>query len=68
MGFLHPAAIGLGFLLDLLLGDPEGFPHPVVFMGRAISSLEKYLRRHLPPFWGGVVLAAVLPAGTFAVS
>ena len=37
-------------------------------MGRAISSLEKYLRRHLPPFWGGVVLAAVLPAGTFAVS
>ena len=33
------AAIPWGFALDLLLADPEGMPHPVVYMGRAITSL-----------------------------
>ena len=38
------AALG-GFLLDLLLGDPGWMPHPVVFMGRCISALEKRLKK-----------------------
>ena len=38
------AAVLCGFLLDLLLGDPEWMPHPVVFMGKAITALEKRLR------------------------
>lgn len=33
-----------GFLLDCLLGDPYFFPHPVRFIGRLISFLEKILR------------------------
>ena len=33
-------AIPCGFALDLLLADPEGMPHPVVYMGKAISALE----------------------------
>ena len=39
-----------GFGLDLLLGGPEHLAplHPVVWMGRAISSLEKTLRRRFP--------------------
>jgi adenosylcobinamide-phosphate synthase len=32
-------------LLDLLLGDPRWFPHPVVLIGRLISFLESQLRR-----------------------
>lgn len=58
-----------GFVIDLFLGDPAWMPHPVVFMGRCISALEKLLRRIFPKtpkgeLAGGVVLAAVLPLGT----
>lgn len=60
-----------GFVIDLLLGDPAWMPHPVVFMGRCISALEKLLRRIFPKtpkgeLAGGVILAAVLPLGTLA--
>lgn len=60
-----------GFVIDLLLGDPAWMPHPVVFMGRCISALEKSLRRIFPKtpkgeLAGGVILAAVLPLGTLA--
>ena len=34
-----------GFLLDCLLGDPHFFPHPVRFMGKQISFLEKRLNK-----------------------
>ena len=37
-----------GFGLDLLLGDPHSFPHPVVAIGKLISALEKLLRRLFP--------------------
>ena len=32
------------FLLDLAIGDPHWLPHPVVLMGKVISSGEKLLR------------------------
>lgn len=33
------------YILDLVLGDPHGWPHPVVFIGRVISGLETVVRR-----------------------
>ncbi|MFP3090863.1 cobalamin biosynthesis protein [Treponema sp. TIM-1] len=49
MVFLRgPAAIALGFLLDILLGDPPGIPHPVRGMGFLIDRGESILRRLLP--------------------
>lgn len=67
------AAILLGFLLDLLLADPEWMPHPVVYMGRCITRLKRALRRRFPATpqgerAAGRVLAAVLPLGTLAVT
>ena len=41
-------ALCLGFLLDLIFGDPHWLPHPVRLMGRAISGLEKALRPRFP--------------------
>ncbi|MCX7988147.1 MAG: adenosylcobinamide-phosphate synthase CbiB [Thermodesulfovibrio sp.] len=35
----------LAFVLDLILGDPEDFPHPVKLMGKIISLEEKVSRR-----------------------
>ena len=66
-------AVLLGFGLDLLLGDPAWMPHPVVLMGRAISALEKPLRRAFGPSEAGLlhagrVLAAVLPLGTLLLT
>ena len=67
------AAALCGFVIDLLLGDPAWMPHPVVCMGRCISALEKLLRRIFPQtpkgeLAGGVILAAVLPLGTLALT
>ena len=30
-------ALLLGSFLDLLIGDPHGFPHPVIAIGKLIS-------------------------------
>jgi adenosylcobinamide-phosphate synthase len=37
-------ALITGYILDLLIGDPEGLPHPVRYMGNMISGGEKFLR------------------------
>jgi adenosylcobinamide-phosphate synthase len=39
----HTAALGIGILLDLLIGDPHALPHPVRAIGRLISFLEERL-------------------------
>ena len=59
-----------GFVLDALFGDPAWLPHPVVYMGKAISRLEKFLRPRLPKtpqgeLLGGAIVAFCLPVGTF---
>lgn len=40
----NAAALLVGCILDLILGDPEGWPHPVVGIGRFIAWLEGKLR------------------------
>ena len=40
---LHGAGLGLGVLLDLLIGDPQKMPHPIRWIGTFISFLEKKL-------------------------
>ncbi len=58
-------AIICGFILDLIIGDPQWFPHPVRFFGWLIENGEKTVRRIFPKsakgeYWGGVVLVIVL--------
>ena len=67
------AAVLGGFVLDLLFGDPAWLPHPVVYMGRAISALERRMRARLPrtpqgELLGGAILAFCLPVGTFLLT
>ena len=42
------SALLIGFVLDLIIGDPRGIPHIVVGMGRLIGRLEKPLRSAFP--------------------
>jgi adenosylcobinamide-phosphate synthase len=44
---LQPSVLVAAVILDLLLGDPRWFPHPVVLIGKMIVSLEKSLRRNV---------------------
>ena len=41
----HIAALGIGFVLDLLFGDPRWMMHPVCLMGKTIAWCEKLARR-----------------------
>ena len=41
-------ALILGFCLDLLIGDPHGIPHPVVYIGKLIDVTEKGMRKIFP--------------------
>lgn len=51
------AAIGIGFLLDQWLGDPETWWHPVRTIGWLIGWLEWHLRRRFPVTAAGEVTA-----------
>ena len=64
-------ALLIGFGMDLILGDPHGFPHPVIAIGKLISGLEKHLRRLFPATVRGENIAGgvlwVLVAGLSTV-
>lgn len=66
-------AVLVGFLLDLLFGDPLWLPHPTVAIGKAISLLEKQLRRLLPKtqrseLIGGSILVMLVTVFSWLVS
>lgn len=35
----------VGYILDLIFGDPYSFPHPVRFIGKLIRAVEKQVRK-----------------------
>lgn len=57
-------------LLDIVLGDPRFIPHPVVYIGKAISQGEILIRRFCSSDqalqWAGIGLTAVVVLGTYA--
>ena len=63
-------ALILGFILDLILGDPHSISHPVVWIGKLISALEKLLRRLFPQtvlgenLAGGILWLTVVTVST----
>jgi adenosylcobinamide-phosphate synthase len=61
----HFFALFLGFLLDLLLGDPHWLPHPVRGIGWLIAKLEPLLRSAFPKTekgerWAGAALVILV--------
>lgn len=61
--------IPAAFALDVLLGDPQRFPHPVRWMGKAISTSEPWFRK-IPasPVLAGGLFAVFLAGGTWATA
>lgn len=62
MIYRHTATILIAYLIDLMIGDPQGWPHPVKMIGRLISVLDTKLnkRRKIEGFWMlGIVIVSV---------
>ena len=60
----------LGYIMDLVFGDPYWFPHPVRFIGKLISKTEKFIRKHVKSekslkYWG--ILMWLVPVVTTAL-
>lgn len=70
----HMSAFFLGFLLDMILGDPYFLPHPVRLIGALISGTERRLypdqdrRNDKTELKRGAVLAAVVVGCTAAAA
>lgn len=52
--------LAAGFVIDLIAGDPVGFPHIVIWMGRLVSFCERILRRVFPATNEGELCAGAL--------
>ena len=65
---INPIALLIGWLLDLIFGDPVRLPHPIVWFGRIISFGEKHLNRCTHRQLKGALLAVSLIVGVFALA
>lgn len=62
----------IGYILDLIFGDPYWFPHPVRFIGKLISSTEKFIRKRAKTekslkYWG-ILLWFITVGITFLIT
>ncbi|NDY72717.1 cobalamin biosynthesis protein CobD [Desulfobacter hydrogenophilus] len=61
--------LAAAFILDLLAGDPKWLPHPIIWMGRAISFFEPEFRKRFEnPFKAGLLFALCLIAAAFGLT
>ena len=62
----------MGIVIDVIIGDPQGIPHPVRWIGRLISSCEKLLygkvRGRTARFMAGAFLWLIVCAVTLAAT
>ena len=58
----------MGWVLDLLIGDPARLPHPVVWFGKAIAFFEHRLNKGRHRRLKGAFVAVGLIAATFAAT
>ena len=66
-------ALLIGYLADLIIGDPHGLIHPVMIMGKEISFFEKFFRKIFPKtVFGersaGLLILTVMSVQTFGIS
>lgn len=67
-GFILTLPMLIGFIIDIILGDPYSLPHPIRAIGTLISKFEKFVRSRFNNLRkGGVFLAvAVIVISTLA--
>ena len=63
----NPISLLIGWLLDLLFGDPTRLPHPIVWFGRMIAFGEHQLNKGFHRKLKGALMAVILIAFVFAL-
>lgn len=62
----------LAFIVDLLFGDPQNWPHPIRWIGNAISVMEKHLREWFAKakdlYLAGLILWLAVVGGSYIVT
>ena len=69
----YASAACIGFLIDFIVGDPQGLWHPVCGIGSLISRMEKQLRRNVADtpqnlLLAGAALAVTIPCMTVVIT
>ena len=68
---LAALTIGLAFILDLLIGDPPHWPHPVRLIGWAIDRISGLIERCCRRSWmlrpAGMLMVVLIVGGTWLV-
>ena len=64
----NPISLLVGWLFDLLIGDPVRLPHPIVWFGKMIAFGEHRLNKGSCRKLKGALMAAFLIAFVFAVT
>ena len=69
----YASAACIGFLIDFIVGDPQGLWHPVCGIGSLISRMEKQLRRNVADtpqnlLLTGAALAVTIPCMTVVIT
>ena len=65
---INPIALLIGWLMDVVFGDPERLPHPIVWFGRMIAFGEKRLNRGQHRKLKGGLMAVGLILLVFAIT
>lgn len=70
--YISIAILILAFFLDLIIGDPPRFPHPVKIIGKCINGLEGSLRKIVvskgQERLAGILLVIVIVLSTFVIA
>lgn len=66
--FTLPFSLLIGWVLDLIFGDPQRLPHPIVWFGKMISFGEHRLNKNLHRKLKGAVMSIVFIVGVFVVT
>ena len=65
---INAVSLLIGWLLDLVFGDPSKLPHPIVWFGKAIAFCEHRLNKENHRKLKGALTAIFLIAATFALT
>jgi len=66
MTYFITVQIIFAYILDLIIGDPEWLPHPIVLIGKAIEILEKGITKVITnKKVAGIILVFLVVVGTY---
>jgi len=64
----NPVSLLIGWVLDLLFGDPQRLPHPIVWFGKAIAFCEHRLNHGSNRKLKGAITAITLIMAVFVIT